>query len=70
MTVTRERSWRSMVIQGDPNWPRDSQVAPEYEFNAPTPRRETEYRRWEHGRLTFYRRYTDSAIYSTEWNTS
>lgn len=56
MATTRTFSWRTLVMQADPEWAHDSRVVPEYEFTS------------ERGEpRTFKRDYTQSAIYSTEW---
>lgn len=42
--MSRETTWRSIVIQADPEWPRDSQIVPEYPFSGPGPKDPKGYR--------------------------
>lgn len=70
--MPRDQSWRSLVIQADPEWPRTSKVVPEYEFTGSGTIRSSlgPNRESDSGRTVFLRDYTKSEIYSTDWDTS
>lgn len=70
--MARESNWRSIVIQADPEWPRNSRIVPEYEFTGPGPKASSlgGLRESDNGKTVFLRDYTQSAIYSTDWDTS
>ena len=70
--MVREQTWQSLVIQADPEWPQTSRVVAEYEFTGHGTIRASlgPYRESDMGKTVFKRDYTQSAIYSTEWDTS
>lgn len=59
---------REQVIRADPDWPRDSQITPDVEFNTPNgyrPGGETEgaFREYKDGKLLFRHNYKSRGPY-------
>lgn len=69
--MSRESDWRSIVIEADPEWPRTSQVVPEYPFSGPGPRDPKGYRaKTIDGPNTFMGKTEDRGAYASDWFTA